>query len=191
MTEELTSYEFTDDRGDVWFVGVDLYTRRKLKRFSGFDLNDLLNLAVDPEQLAKTLEKLDAEFMEDLLWMACESQAEQRGINQEAFFAMLAGNFPSNNASRPYTKEGNGCFLEAMEATKKALVNFTQQVGGEIVGRMWERAIQVADNRNPDENQKQMILEAIDTKFELIGKEHSANTSASLELATELAKNGG
>ena len=90
--QELLAVEFLDDKKQKWLVCVDLMTRRKLLNFSGFELNNLVNVS-DKATFDKHVKSLTIETLEDILWLACESQAQVRQMDQEAFFGMLSGKF--------------------------------------------------------------------------------------------------
>ena len=78
-------HSFKDKNGLEWNVEVNMATVKRVKNATGINIADLDNV----EFMQKL--KDDLIFLIDLLYLVCKPQADERGINDEAFAGLIFG----------------------------------------------------------------------------------------------------
>ena len=77
--------EFSDSRGQVWRLDLNIATLRKVHKHTGFHLAKLL----EPSELFKL--QSDDLLLADILWFLVDDQAKERSVSREQFESGLRG----------------------------------------------------------------------------------------------------
>lgn len=84
---------FKDSLGDEWIVSLNVNTLKRLKEY-GFDLAEMINGGEIVEKL-----HTDPVLLVDMLYLACKSQAEGKGVTDEQFGTRMASSKTINDAA--------------------------------------------------------------------------------------------
>ena len=76
---------FKDNSGAEWNVEVNMAAVKRVKNATGVNIVDL-----DNQEIMERL-KDDLIFLVDVLYLICKPQADERGITDEAFAALIFG----------------------------------------------------------------------------------------------------
>jgi hypothetical protein len=106
---------FVDKSGQSWAVELTIGIARRV-----FDIGQ-------PESISKLLDDAFARF--DLLWLLCEQQANQRGIDQAKFDSLLAD---------------EGAYVQANDALLGAVEDFFRRIGKESLALLMAKSREAA-----------------------------------------------
>lgn len=139
--------KFTDTEGREWIVRLDVNRARELRARAGYDVFG------PPASVATVIDNPEA--LVDALFVACEAQARERGIDGAAFASGLAGDvidsataalmeavvdfFPSRRraALRAVLRQTEAVLTHAMEQATQAIESVTP---AEILAKAGERS---------------------------------------------------
>ena len=109
--------EFSDSRGQVWRLDLNIATLRKVHKHTGFHLAKLL----EPSELFKL--QSDDLLLADILWFLVDDQAKERSVSREQFESGLRG--------QP--------IMDAVDALLYEYTDFLSDARrGKILQTMWE-----------------------------------------------------
>jgi hypothetical protein len=139
---------FTDRKGKTWTIEVTVSTFKRVKKLLNIDLFDLENffkLVQDPITLC------------DLLYVTCKDEADSRGITDEQFGTLLAGQ--AIRAARDALIEEYINFIPDPAAAEKV------RVVSKKFNDVGEKILQTLEKRMPQ------IMEQLDTATDQFIKE--------------------
>jgi len=112
-------HSFTDTRGTTWDVSITIAEVKRIKARIDMDVAQ-----ISPELIGRIVD--EPELLGDLLWCLCERQAEERQLDDVAFFGRLAGD-ALDQATNAFLEELVDFFPPWRGAPlRKALTKLTQ-----------------------------------------------------------------
>ena len=84
---------FTDSKGRVWEVELNIRQMKRVRDVLGIDLVNVISANKDGSVSTDTLERVanDPILLVDILWVLCEGQAKPAGVTDDDFGSSLAG----------------------------------------------------------------------------------------------------
>ena len=97
---------FTDNKGRVWEVELNIRQMKRVRDTLGIDLVNVISANKDGSVSTDTLERVanDPILLVDILWVLCEGQAKAAGVTDDDFGSSLAGDSISD-ATRAFLDE--------------------------------------------------------------------------------------
>ena len=98
--------QFTDTKGRVWEVELNVRQMKHVRDILGIDLVNVVAANRDGGIATDTLDRVanDPILLVDILWVLCEGQAKSAGVTDEDFGSSLAGDSISD-ATRAFLDE--------------------------------------------------------------------------------------
>lgn len=119
MAAEISEFNFSDEKGEVWDLKVTGGTLKRVKALLGINILDILNVKKNTAELFSS----DLGYQVDVLWAVCQPQALARKITEEEFAERLAGD----------------AFGKATDTLMEAVINFTPNPAARASLRaLWE-----------------------------------------------------
>ena len=84
---------FTDNKGRVWEVELNIRQMKRVRDILGIDLVNIISTGKDGAVATDTLDRVanDPILLVDILWVLCEGQAKPAGVTDDDFGSSLAG----------------------------------------------------------------------------------------------------
>lgn len=144
---------FTDNAGQEWRLNYSLGAKRIIKRDFGVDLVDLFG---DNNKEAVAIIFDDYERLASILWVLCQSQAEQSGVSPDEFAERLGGDV----------------FADAADALVEAVIDFFPNPNRRKALRGWVASVRKVQHR--------MLTEVAPLKLEELDDQVSSLTTDQL-----------
>ena len=165
MSGEKVDGTFADRLGGEWYVALDVGLCRDIKLAHGVDLANW----IDGKAASRLYQ--DDETLVAVLWMLCQSQADERDIDEEAFARLLNGDV----------------LAAALTAIEEAVVGFTRPDRRELV----RQAMATMKEATAEAIDKQRCkLASADTRRAISAAVDRAITKAGRELDKTLSTSG-
>ena len=129
---------FTDTQGRTWSIAINVNVARKLKAEAGYDVFG------SPDAVASVIDNPEA--LVDALFVVCESQARERGVDGQAFAEGLAGDV-IDKATAALMEAVVDFFPSRRRAAMRAVLRQTEAA----LTRALELATQAIESATPDE----------------------------------------
>jgi hypothetical protein len=120
-------HQFTDSKGQVWELSINVASLRRVKDKLQLDLTRVI--AQDDNTLAKLA---DPETLANVLWVLVEGQAEAKGISPESFAEGLAGE-SIDSATESLLQELSDFFPRAQRTLIKAALAKTEKMQETVI----------------------------------------------------------
>ena len=132
---------FTDNRGRVWEVELNIRQMKRVRDILGIDLVNVISANKDGSVSTDTLERVsnDPILLVDILWVLCEGQAKPAGVTDEDFGSSLAGE-SIEEATRAFLDELVDFFPGARRLFLKKAVDLARKYETENLGLL-EKAL--------------------------------------------------
>lgn len=134
---------FTDSKGAVWMITMDVNTIKRVRALLNVDL---LGIASDKDLLTKI--DSDLVFVVDLLYAVCKPESDKQGISPEQFAERLGTAEAIESASSAFMESLIGFFRKPQQELLRKITSKTRQIQEKAISK----AIQVIDS--PEMNQK-------------------------------------
>lgn len=166
---------FIDILGDEWNISINLGEMRRMEERAKF-----YNLGVAVTAPEDVITRIQDPFaLADLLFVAVEPQAEERGIGSKEFGFRLAGDVIAA-AKKAFTEEYADFFPnESQRAKVRALAKSADRIGQEVLSRSIDRRETALDEIK--DRVIREIEELTDKAVSGVGSGNSAASSASSE----------
>ena len=133
--------QFTDTKGRVWDVELNVRQMKRVRDVLGIDLVNVIQAGKDGAVATDTLDRVanDPILLVDILWVLCEGQAKAAGVTDDDFGSSLAGDSISD-ATRAFLDELVDFFPGARRLFLKKAVDLARKFETENA-EMLEKAL--------------------------------------------------
>ena len=133
--------QFTDTKGRVWDVELNVRQMKRVRDVLGIDLVNVIQAGKDGAVATDTLDRVanDPILLVDILWVLCEGQAKAAGVTDDDFGSSLAGDSISD-ATRAFLDELVDFFPGARRLFLKKAVDLARKYETENA-EMLEKAL--------------------------------------------------
>ncbi len=133
--------QFTDTKGRVWDVELNVRQMKRVRDALGIDLVNVIQAGKDGAVATDTLDRVanDPILLVDILWVLCEGQAKAAGVTDDDFGSSLAGDSISD-ATRAFLDELVDFFPGARRLFLKKAVDLARKFETENA-EMLEKAL--------------------------------------------------
>ena len=127
--------QFTDTKGRVWEVELNVRQMKRVRDVLGIDLVNVIQGGKDGTVATDTLDRVanDPILLVDILWVLCEGQAKAAGVTDDDFGSSLAGDSISD-ATRAFLDELVDFFPGARRLFLKKAVDLARKYETENLG---------------------------------------------------------
>lgn len=125
--------QFTDTKGRVWEVELNVRQMKRVRDILGIDLVNVIQAGKDGAVATDTLDRVadDPILLVDVLWVLCEGQAKAAGVTDDDFGSSLAGDSIAD-ATRAFLDELVDFFPGAKRLFLAKAVSLARRFGGEM-----------------------------------------------------------
>ena len=166
---------FTDDSGRDWLVAINVTTVKRVRALCDVDLMAILDES--GALLARFVD--DPALLADVLYVACQAQADERDVSDEQFGELLAGDT---------LQKATDAFLEALvdffpqETRRKALRRLIEKIN-KVQGIALNMAVTQLEDPELDKRMEEAVAKVLTPGGSLTDAPESSDSTPGLSLS--------